>query len=103
MFSSDAQRVQRFEQEARAAAAARPGLFYFSAEAIMAIDDDLRGTEPIVGTPHARFNASLARVGAQPWFDVAPDGQQFLIGATRDPGTPVPFTVISNWLALRRN
>jgi Tol biopolymer transport system component len=74
----------------------RPG------DAIMAVDVDLRGTEPVVGTPHALFSASFARVGAQSWYDVTPDGQQFLINATRDTPGPLPFTVISNWLAARR-
>ena len=68
----------------------------------MAVDVDLRGTEPVFGTPHALFSASMARVGVQSWYDVTPDGQQFLINAMRDTLGPVPFTVISNWLAARR-
>ena len=77
-------------------------LFYLSADGIMAVDVDLRGTEPVFGTPHALFSASMARVGVQSWYDVTPDGQQFLINAMRDTLGPVPFTIISNWLAARR-
>jgi Tol biopolymer transport system component len=78
-------------------------LFYVSGDAIIAVDVDLRGTEPVVGMPHALFAVSMARVGLQSWYDVTPDGQQFLINANREALDPVPFTVISNWLAARKN
>jgi Tol biopolymer transport system component len=78
-------------------------LFYLSSNTIMAVDVDLRGAEPIVGTPHALFSVSMAQVGQQSWYDVTPDGQQFLINAIRDTLAPVPFTVTSNWLAARKN
>jgi Tol biopolymer transport system component len=78
-------------------------LFYLSGDTIMAVDVDLRGTEPVVRTPHALFRVSMAQAGVQSWYDVTPDGQQFLINAIRDTAGPIPFTVVSNWLAARKN
>jgi len=78
-------------------------LFYISPTNIMmAVDVDIRGIEPIIGTPRPLFTAPFARTGAQSWYDVTPDGQQFVINAVQDSSGPVPFTIISNWLAARK-
>jgi eukaryotic-like serine/threonine-protein kinase len=74
-------------------------LFYTTAtDAIMSVDVDSSGSKLVVGRARQLFVAPFERRG-QSWFDVAPDGQKFLVNLRGDRrAEPPPFTLVVNWL-----
>jgi serine/threonine protein kinase len=86
-FSADPDRLRRFEQEARAAAA-------LSHTNILALFDIGTYATPL-------FTATPG--GTRSFFDVSTGGQRFLVNALRGEGTTplAPLTVVSNWQAGR--
>jgi hypothetical protein len=79
-------------------------LFYLTpTNEMMSVDVDPSGAEFVVGSERRLFEAPFARLG-QSWYDVAPDGQRFLVNllGDRQPG-PLPLTLVVNWLeSVRR-
>jgi Tol biopolymer transport system component len=79
-------------------------LFYFSPQqnSLMAVDVQRRDQELSLGRPHALFTLpSLALWGTL--FDVAPDGQRFLVTGLNPPTGNVPLTLVSNLDAQLKN
>ena len=79
-------------------------LFYTTAtDAIMSVDVDSTGSTLVVGRPRQLFVAPFERQG-QSWFDVAPDGQKFLVNLRGDRRAETsPITLVVNWLeSVRR-
>jgi hypothetical protein len=76
-------------------------LFYITpTDVMMSVDVDPNGAEFVVGSERRLFEAPFARIGQSwSWYDVAPDGQTFLVNLLGDrrPG-PLPLTLIVNWL-----
>ncbi len=76
-------------------------LFYVAPDnTIMAVDVREGSTQIEFGMPRPLFQAAIAVLPArQPsWtWDVAPDGQRFLIIVSRD--DPAPLTLVMNWRA----
>jgi len=70
---------------------------------VMAVDLDLKGAVPRIGTPKALFTVHLAtilqnRLG-EAWdpFEVTADGQRFLVNAVDQPQAAEPIHVVVNW------
>jgi len=79
-------------------------LFYFSPQqnSLMAVDVQRREQELSLGRPHALFTLpSLALWGTL--FDVAPDGQRFLVTGLNPPTGNVPLTLVTNLDAQLKN
>jgi hypothetical protein len=79
-------------------------LFYFSPQqnSLMAVDVQRREQELSLGRPHALFTLpSLALWGTL--FDVAPDGQRFLVSGLNPPTGNVPLTLVTNLDAQLKN
>ena len=129
-FSSDPERMRRFEQEARATAALNHpnilavydiGTFeaqpYVVAELLGGAAPRWRhdGKEIFYATPAGRLMAaavtaqgstievgsvnplfSFAPYGVRHFYDVAPDGQRFLVNTVAE-ASSAPITVVLNW------
>ena len=79
-------------------------LFYVTpTDLMMSVDVDPSGAEFVVGSERRLFEAPFARNG-QSWYDVAPDGQRFLVNLRGDSQSePPPLTLVVNWLeSVRR-
>jgi Tol biopolymer transport system component len=68
---------------------------------LMAVDVRTDGGTLAVGQPRALFEARA--VGPRFFYDVAPDGQRFLVNTLRDGSSASTVALVSNWIgALRR-
>jgi Tol biopolymer transport system component len=81
-------------------------IFYYAPNTglAMAASVDGRGTAFTVGPVEPTFQAQLALVAGR-LFEVAPDGQRFLVSRAEDlkrDATPQPVTVVVNWTAAIR-
>jgi len=79
------------------------GLFYLTSDnKVMSVDITTKGASAQVGVPQPLFQAPLATM---PTFglpyDVAPNGQRFLV-LTAGGDNTVPITLVVNWLAAVR-
>lgn len=75
-------------------------LFYVSSDSkLMSVQANIDRAEPGFSTPRELFQIPV-RLGVI-WYDydVAPDGQRFLVLAPADDAAPQPLTVIINWRA----
>ena len=75
-------------------------LFYVSSDGkLMSVHANINGAEPVFSTPRELFQIPV-RLGAI-WYDydVAPDGQRFLVLGPVDDAAPEPLTVVINWWA----
>jgi eukaryotic-like serine/threonine-protein kinase len=67
---------------------------------LMAVDVDLSGSAPRVGTPKELFGVRLVYSPTSPeWgaYDVAADGKRFLVDSEDQAPTPEPMNLIVNW------
>ncbi len=75
-------------------------MFYLNGTQLMAVDVE---TDPTFrpGTPTPLFDGGFVRsVGRVPVYDVAADGQRFLMvqnAASTDGAAPASITVVQNW------
>jgi dipeptidyl aminopeptidase/acylaminoacyl peptidase len=77
-------------------------LFYRSGPRIMAVPVQL-GASFSAGTPAALFETRFSSVVARGLFRPAPDGQRFVVLASRAVGAEQPASVVLNWTsALHR-
>jgi hypothetical protein len=66
-------------------------------DVMMSVDVDPSGAEFGVGGERRLFEAPFARIG-QSWYDVASDGQRFLVNLRGDgQPAPPPLTLVVNW------
>jgi Tol biopolymer transport system component len=74
-------------------------LFYVGpGNTLMAADVSVQGGRVEVGTIRKLFQARA--VTPRSFYDVTPDGQQFLVNTLDDPATSLPVTLVVNWPAL---
>jgi hypothetical protein len=73
-------------------------LFYWEGNRLMAVTVNGRGPAFVVGQPAALFERSRRTQGGRSSYDVAADGQRFLVNTIAD--APSPITLIVNWPAL---
>jgi len=97
VFSTDSERLRRFEQEAQA----RDGkeLFYIAVDGkLMAVDVKLGATFE-AGVPKTLFGTRvLSLTDFRNHYAVTADGQRFLINSTIEE-TTAPISVVVNWTA----
>ena len=76
---------------------------YFLAQndtTLVAVDVDLSGNVPRIGTPKELFGVRLAYSPTSPeWgaYDVAADGKQFLVDSPDQAPAEEPINLILNW------
>ena len=74
-----------------------------NATTVMAVDVDLTGSAPRIGTPRELFSVRLVHspMNAQ-WgsYEVAPDGKRFLVNSADQAPVAQPMNLILNWDAL---
>jgi hypothetical protein len=74
-------------------------LFFRSGPAMMAVDVSDRGTDFSVGTPRQLFSGNFAAGGVRAGYDVAADGERFLlVKDSVEPADPRRFHIVVNWL-----
>jgi WD40 repeat protein len=66
---------------------------------VMATTVDATASEIRAGVPHLLFRAAPESVGTRRSWDVAPDGQRFLVNSNPESVVP-PVSVVVNWNAL---
>ena len=70
-------------------------LFYVSSDGLMSVETAEQGSRLIVGKVQELFKAELG-----PFFDVAPDGKEFIMLGAEVQQAEAPLTLITNWPAL---
>ena len=89
-------------QEVSAAGGLRPRwradgreLFYVSSDGLMSVEIAEQGSRLIVGKVQELFKAELG-----PFFDVTPDGKEFIMLGAEVQQAEAPLTLVTNWPAL---
>jgi eukaryotic-like serine/threonine-protein kinase len=72
-------------------------LFYRQGDALMSVPVNGTGREFTSGKPTRLFAGSFSGAGRDPSFDVAPDGQRFVMIKSDDASTLRQLTVVQNW------
>ena len=71
-------------------------LFYRQGDALMAVPIELNG-QIVVGTPRRLFSGPYSGVGQSGAFDVASDGERFVMVKSDDAGTLRRLTLVQHW------
>jgi len=71
-------------------------LFFLDGATLQAVEVNGDGVAFESGTPHQLFNANLS-MSPRYLYDVAPDGQRFLIVTNGTLQSALPITVVLNW------
>jgi eukaryotic-like serine/threonine-protein kinase len=72
-------------------------LFYAGQQGIIGAPIDTTGSEPKIGAPRELFAAAALVSNLDPRYDVARDGQRFLLLHPLQEEVDLPLTVIANW------
>jgi len=75
-------------------------LFYIAGNKLMAVDVQTDAQSFVAGTPHPLFSVPVGANGGR-YYQVAADGQRFLVVTPLDKPPP-PITVVVNWEAALR-
>jgi hypothetical protein len=73
-------------------------LFYVSGKRLMAVDVETDGKVFHPGVPKPLFEVRL-EAGLRSRYQVAANGQKFLVDVPLESGQSAPITVVTNWVA----